>query len=335
MKAIIPIAGRADHYRPHIYAQPKPLVPIAGKPVIGHIIDILHQKAGVDEFIFVTSNSGRRIEQYIDKDYKNRTFKTHFVVQEQRKGSAHAVWLAQELVQNEDKIIIAFGDCIVDLDFQSFINTQHHAVATKKVSKPSLFGIVETDKNNQVKLFIEKPKIPKSNLAITGLFCVKNPRVLLEVIQDMLFTHCEGTEYYLTDALMRMMALDQHFMAYEVERWYDCGKKEGLLEANAIHLAYPGFKTSPVEDFPNNNLFIQPVKIGKNCIIQNAIIGPNVAIANNVRISNCIISESIIGSDSRIEHAILNESVVGNDAVLQGFRQSLNLGDNTEINLTS
>lgn len=335
MKAIIPIAGRADYHRPHIYTQAKPLVPIAGKPVIGHILDILHQKAGVTEFIFVTGAGGRRIDSYIEHAYKPRQFKTHFVLQEQRKGSAHAVLLAQEFINSNEKVLIAFGDSIIDLDFQSFINSPYNAVATKKVSKPCLFGIVETDKNNQVKVFTEKPRIPKSNLAMTGLFCVREPKILFEAIQDMLFKHNEHAEYFLTDALMRMIDLEEQFMAFEVDRWYDCGKKDGLLEANAIHLAYPGFQTSSVKDFPNNNVFIQPVKIGRGCKIQNAIIGPTVAIANNVTVSNCIISDSIIGSDSRIEHAILNESVVGNDAVLQGFRQSLNLGDNTEINLTS
>ncbi len=166
MIAIIPVAGAGTQLRPLTYTQPKPLIPVAGKPIISFIVDQL-QAVGVSEFIFVLGYLGEKIREYLEQRYPDLNKK--FVVQEQRLGSGHAIWSARELLRDANELIIYFGDTIVEMDFGQMLNSPNSCLAIKKVQEPKGFGIVEFDPKNKVRRVVEKPKIPMSNIALVGL----------------------------------------------------------------------------------------------------------------------------------------------------------------------
>lgn len=331
MKAVIPVAGAGTKLRPHTHTQPKALVPVAGKPLLAHIVDFLI-RGGIREFVFVIGHMGNKIQSFIQTHYSERPIKAYFVRQEPREGSAHAVWMARTYIQPEESFLIMFGDTIINADLTTFIHSPETSIGIRKVKKPTEFGIAVLDKDGIVAQLIEKPKIPKSNYGLVGLYRIRKAGALFNVIEDLVRQENKTQgEYHLTDALMELLKQGEVIRAQEVESWYDCGKKQTLLEANSILLNRPGFPVS-TEKY-QDTIIIQPVKIGENCQISRSIIGPNVVVGDNTKVKNSLLSNSIIGSYSQIQNIILHESIMGNDTQLKGMSQSLNIGDNTEINL--
>jgi glucose-1-phosphate thymidylyltransferase len=329
MKAIIPVAGIGSMLRPHTHTVPKTLVPVAGKPILAHIVDELYEKANIDSFVFVIGYLGDKIESYIKEHYPN--LKTEFVVQEPREGLGQAIWLTKDKIVNEDKIIIVLGDTIANVDFKKIIDTPNSVLGVKKVDTPGAFGVAEVNENGKITKLIEKPKIPKSNLALVGIYKIDTVKKLVEALDYNISNNIKtNNEFHLTDALMKLIEANETFTVSHVDNWYDCGKKETLLEANAILLNRNIDKLNTPQ-FPNT-IIVPPVSIGNNCKLINSIIGPNVAIGDNSTISYSIVKDSIIGSYSEICNAALHHTIIGNDASLKGMSQSLNLGDNTEIN---
>ncbi|HLF65924.1 MAG TPA: sugar phosphate nucleotidyltransferase [Saprospiraceae bacterium] len=330
MKAVIPVAGAGTNLRPHTYTQPKPLIPVAGKPIIAFILDDLIAK-GVRDFVFIIGYLGEKIKLYVEKSYPD--ISVEWVQQETRMGLGHAIWTARHCLQGVDEIVIHLGDTIVDADLSSFLNSPYSCLGIKKVSDPRLFGVVELDHDGFVSRVIEKPSIPKSNLAMVGLYKIKEVDVLIESI-DYHIQHGIKTrnEFQLTDALMRMISQGIRFTTLEVFNWFDCGQKDILLETNATLLDRKNTHAEPPMD-AENTIIIHPVSIGANCQIKNSIIGPHVTIGNDSNIDSAIIRDSIIGSYTSIQEAVLYHSIVGHDAAIKGMRQSLNIGDNTQIDL--
>lgn len=329
MKVVIPVAGIGTRLRPHTHTQPKALVPVAGKPLLGHIIDNLVDYE-LRDFVFVIGYLGDKIEAFIREAYQDK-INMQFVVQEPREGLAHALWTARQRLEQENELLIVLGDTIAHLDWRALLQAPHSAVGVRKVSQPGAFGIAEVNEQGQIIQLEEKPKIPKSNLALVGIYKICNAALLFSAIEYLLQHHIKTQgEYHLTDALMHMIKAGETIYALPVRHWYDCGKKDTILEANAILLNHEKYKTN-LPHFPNT-IIIPPVSIGDDCRIVNSIIGPNVAIGNGASIRNSIISNSILGSYSQLEHVILHDSIIGNDSSLKGLRQSLNIGDNTEIN---
>jgi glucose-1-phosphate thymidylyltransferase len=328
MKAIIPVAGIGSRLRPHTHTQPKALIPVAGKPILSHIIDAL-QEAGFNDFVFIIGYLGEKIKQYVEENHAD--VNSTFVVQNIREGIAHAIWMTKEYIKDEDELIIALGDTIFDMDMKDFMKVPHSALGTKKVEDPRRFGVVETGKDGYINKLVEKPAIPLSNLALVGIYKVKEVDALLEAIEYNIENDVRTkNEFQLTDALMRMIEKGIKFESYSVENWFDCGKKEALLETNAILLNKPGYANTGLEF--ENTILIPPINIFPGCHIKNSIIGPNVSIGKDARIESSIISESIIGPEAHIKNALLHNSLIGNEATLTGLTQSLNLGDSAEIN---
>lgn len=331
MKAIIPVAGAGTKLRPLTYTQPKPLIPVAGKPIISFIIDKL-VSLEVEEFVFVLGYLGEKISDYVEQRHPG--LKKTFVHQDNRLGSGHAVWMARDRVLPGDDLIIYFGDTIVDMDFQQMMSLPTSCLAIKKVQDPRNFGIVEFDEEGAVKRLVEKPKIPRSNMAMVGVYKIKEAGQLMAAldfnIQNDLRT---GGEFPLTDGLMRMMDNGARCSTIEVENWYDCGKKESLLETNAILLDKAGYASDNLPEY-DNSIIIHPVSIGEDCRISNSVIGPHVTIGSHVAIESSIVKSSIIGNYASLHEVVLKQSVVGNDTSITGFRQSLNIGDNTEIDFS-
>jgi len=329
VKAIIPVAGIGSRLRPHTHTQPKSLIPVAGKPILAHIIDGLIA-VGINEFVFIIGYLGDKIEQYISINYPQ--IKAYFVVQADGKGTGHAIWLAQDLLRDDEHVFIVFGDTIVKADLERIIASSKSLLGVKKVNDPREFGVAEIDETGLITKLVEKPNIPKSNQALVGIYKICETKQLKQALNYNIEHHIiTRGEYQLTDALMRMIDNGVKMYSYNVEAWFDCGKKDILLETNAILLKGEGYTRAKASDY-NNTIIIDPVYIGANSKISNSIIGPNVSVGDQVIINYTIIKNSIIGPHSHLENANLENSIIGNDASLKGVSLSLNLGDSTEIN---
>ncbi|QHL88110.1 NTP transferase domain-containing protein [Nibribacter ruber] len=332
MKAIIPVAGMGARLRPHTHTQPKSLVPIAGKAILGHIIERL-QAAGITQFVLVVGYLGEKIMHYVQKKYPD--LQMEFVVQQPREGLGHALWTARETFRNEKEVLIQLGDTIVDVNMEAILASDQTVLAVKKVKVPTMFGITEVGQDAYITKVVEKPKIPKSNLALVGLYKINNPRGLAEALEYIIAQDIRTqNEYHLTDALMHMIQNGEPMLTFDVDNWFDCGRKETLLHANATLLNRPEFKHTDYPEFPNT-IIIPPVSIGKDAQISNSIIGPNVAIGERAILNYTIVRDSIIGGYSELAYAVLQESLVGSDSALKGQSQRLNIGDSTEIDFSS
>ena len=331
MKAIVPVAGAGVRLRPHTYTQPKPLILVAGKPIISFIIDQLIE-AGVEEFVFVLGYLGEKIKDYLDKAYPD--LNKAYVYQSVRRGLGDAILHTRDEVIDEQELIVLLGDTIVDLDIKKFISQQGSSIAIQKVNDPRQFGVVEEGPNNKIIRVVEKPSIPKSNLAIVGLYKFTNVPALFKALEGVKAeTEEDGSEVHLTNGMMKMIDNGVNFTSYEVDNWYDCGKKEILLETNKVLLAR-NVNDVGTQFIYDHSIIIPPVVFGKSCSFENAIIGPNVTLGDNVKISNSLLKNSILGDYVEIKGAVLTDSVIGNDAIIKGLSQSLNIGDNNEIDFT-
>lgn len=331
MKAIIPVAGAGTKLRPLTYTQPKALIPIAGKTILGVIVDQL-VGAGVTEFVFVIGYLGEKIQRYIDRKYSH--LKHTFVSQNDRRGTGHAIWLTRDAV-GDDEVMIVLGDTVCDYDVKEVINSGVSQIGVRKVDDPRSFGVAELNDKDFVTRMVEKPLIPKSNMAIVGIYYIKETNAMYAALDKHLNnTADENGEYHFTSALQHMVEDGIKLHAFRVNNWFDCGKKETLLSTNAILLKQMEDREGSVKELSfHNTVIIHPVNIAEGCEIRNAIIGPNVTIGEHTKIESSIVKDSIIGSYAELHQVVLNSSIIGSDAYVRGLSQSLNIGDNTEIDL--
>jgi glucose-1-phosphate thymidylyltransferase len=327
LKALIPVAGIGSRLRPHTHTQPKALVPVAGKPILAHIIDNLVD-AGINEFIFIVGYLGDKVEEYVKSNYPS--LDKRFILQEPREGIGHAVWLAKEFIHASDEVVIALGDTVFDIDLKQVLNQSESSLGVKKVDDPRSFGVAELNGGGYIKNLVEKPPIPKSNLALVGLYKIKEAKLLMEALEEIIQKDFRTyNEFQLTDGIMLLVNKGIKMKTFSVENWYDCGTKESLLETNAV-LLKKTLEENTQYTF-ENTIIIPPVSISGHCKISNSIIGPNVSIGDHSIINYSILKDAIIGSYSELQNAVLHHSVIGSDASLHGLSQSLNIGDNTEI----
>lgn len=329
MKAIIPVAGAGTKLRPHSYTQPKALIPLAGKTVLSIIIDQL-KEAGINEFVFIVGYLGDKIQDYVKNKYPELT--AHYVHQVDRQGVGHAVRLTKNIVNN-DEVFVVLGDSICEFDMAEVVNSPHSMLGVRKVDDPRDFGVAEISEDGFINHVVEKPQIPKSNMALVGVYKIKETEQMFQCLENNIRQGLRSHgEYSLTDALDCMISLGAKFKSFKVENWFDCGKKETLLESNATLLKKFGSNIENEHNF-ENTVIVQPVSIGSGCSIRNSIIGPNVAIGENTTIDSSIIKSSIIGSYSNLFDIVLDESIIGSDTDLKGETRTLNIGDNTSIDL--
>jgi glucose-1-phosphate thymidylyltransferase len=331
VKAIIPVAGAGTKLRPLTYTQPKALIPIAGKTILSVIVDQLLD-AGVKEFVFVIGYLGEKIQRYIAKTYPHLSYT--LVTQNDRRGTGHAIWLTRDAVQ-DDEVMIVLGDTICDYNVHAVLNSGISEIGVRKVDDPRSFGVAEIDENDNVLKMVEKPLIPKSNMAMVGIYYIKETKALFNALDKHLHNRAdEDGEYHLTNALQHMIENGVPFKAFRVNNWFDCGKKETLLSTNATLLKQMNETEGEQQPYAQDtNVIIPPVNIAEGCKIENSIIGPNVTIGEYTTVDSSIIKDSIIGSYAELEEVVLKSSIIGNDAYVRGLSQSLNIGDNTEIDL--
>jgi glucose-1-phosphate thymidylyltransferase len=333
LKAIIPVAGAGTKLRPLTYTQPKALIPMAGRTILSVIIDQLLE-AGVDDFVFVIGYLGEKIQRYIARTYPD--LKYTLVTQNDRRGTGHAIWLTRDAVRDEDELLIVLGDTICDYNVQALMKNTTSMIGVRKVDDPRSFGVAELNEDDRVIRVVEKPLIPKSNMAMVGVYYIKETATLFAALSGHLSNRAENDdigEYHLTNALQQMLESGVRFNAFRVANWFDCGKKETLLSTNATLLRAMEEHSPMPEHHYESAVIIPPVSIAEGCIIRDSIIGPNVTIGEHTTIQSSIIKDSILGSYAVLEEVVLHSSIIGSDAFIRGLSQSLNIGDNTEIDL--
>ena len=324
MKVIIPLAGFGTRLRPHTYTKPKPLISVAGKPVLGHILDKL-TGLDIEEIIFIVGYLGDQIREYVAANYE---FPSRYVEQKELKGQAHAIYLVREHVRGP--VLILFVDTIFESNLSDLAREASDGVMfVKEVEDARRFGVVTTE-NGYITQFVEKPSIPISNLAVIGLYYVKDSKMLFECIAELIRKEIQTKgEYYLADALQLMVDKGAKFEVRTVDVWEDCGKPETVLHTNRYLLEQGGAQEIKTE----NSVLIPPVYIESTAVIKDSVIGPHVSVAGNVTIVRSSIRDSIIGDGAHVEDANLSQSLVGRDAYVRGVAQRLNVGDSSQVDL--
>ena len=328
MKIIIPVAGIGSRLKPHTHTVPKVLIKVAGKTIIEHILDeLLGLEYKFSGIIFITGHLGDQIRKFVNSKYKNK-IKTDFVKQEKRKGVGHAVYLTKKYADNEP-IFIILGDTIIKADFIRIIKSKNNLIGVKEVHNPQQFGIVFTDKNNNITKFIEKPEKPGSRLAMVGLYLIQDPGPLFSKLDYIIQNNIKTKEeYQITDGLQLMLKDKIKFKTFKINKWLDCGKPETLLSTNRVLLDDHNTKKKVKSAIIN-----PPVFISSSAKIQNSIIGPYVSIGDRAVIENSIIQNSIIDDKARINKLLLDNSIIGSDSSVNGILRHLNIGDSSEVDL--
>ncbi len=318
MNVIIPVAGEGVRLKPHTHFQPKCLLYVAGKPILGHILDGI-KKLKISKIILVLGAKSEQIIQFC----KNYDFTFKFVIQEKRLGLGHAIYIGSKGLKGPSLVLL--GDTITDFDF-SGIDIKINMLGVKEVENPQRFGIVEIMGKKVINV-VEKPEKPRSNLAIVGIYYFTDIR---KIRQAMALVIKKGiktkNEYQLTDGLALMIQKGDVFHILKIKNWYDCGTPDALIETNRYLLK-------------NNHYFrphkrlkvIAPVYIPNSAEIIDSIIGPNVSVGEYVKIKNSIIRNSIINNNAIIENSILNNSIIGQHAIVRGSFKRLNVGDSSII----
>ena len=327
MKVVIPLAGFGTRLRPHTYTKPKPLVNVAGKPVLGHILDKL-LGLDIEEIVFITGYLGDQIEEYVQQNYD---FPSQFVEQEELLGQAHAIWLARQYLQGP--VLIIFVDTIFEADLSQLPNLEADAaVYVKEVDDPRRFGVVMLENGNIVRL-VEKPDSMEHRLAVIGVYWLREGRELTDAIEELMAKDIKTQgEYYLADAFQVMIDRGFRFTALPVEVWEDCGKPETVLHTNRYLLDH-GHANQPVDNV-SRSVIIPPVNVAPSAHIEHSVVGPYVTIAANAVVKNSIVRDSIIDEETTIENFVLSNSLIGKQALVRGGYRRLNVGDSSQVDLS-
>lgn len=330
MKAIIPIAGAGKRLRPFTYTQPKPLIPVAGKPILSYIVEQL-VGLGIDEYVFVLGYLGSKVREFVEEQFPE--IEARFVIQADRRGSGHAIWLAEEAVGDEREVVIVFGDTLLEGPLERIVHCAHTCLAIKPVEDPRAFGIVELGEGSTVRGMAEKPRLPRGNNAMVGFYKISDYRALHASLGQVLAeAPTDNEEITLTDGLINLLDRGHVMHAEQVDRWYDCGNAEVLLATNRALLEQRGYAETQLPAF-DRTILVHPVTIGKGCRISDAIIGPHASIGDYATIDRTIVSDAIVGRYAQLHEVNLEHSVVGNDTILTGQARRINIGDHTELSL--
>lgn len=321
--AVVPVAGTGTRLRPHTYTYPKVMLTVGDKPIIGHILDKL-SSAGIRKIVLVTGYLGNKIRDYVDSCYSE--LRVSYVEQTEQKGLGHAIWLTRTNVSGP--MLIMLGDTIIDADLSKFTGSPDDCIAVKEVSDPRRFGVVET-KDGYISAMVEKPENPKTNLAIVGIYSFHKSEPVYAALQSIVDSGAKTKgEIQFTDAMALMLKNGHKIKPLQIDGWYDCGKAETLLMTNRFIL---GRKGTAAER--KGCLIVPPVYIDDSAEVGNSIIGPNVSVGAGAKISGSIISDSIINEHATIRDMNLESTLIGPGAVVRGFRNKLNVGENSEIPL--
>ena len=325
------MAGRGSRLRPHTLTIPKPLMPVAGKPIVHRLVEDISRVSNekVDEIAFIIGDFGDETEKQLIGIAESLGAKGSVYHQDEALGTAHAILCAKDSLKGN--IVVAFADTLFRADFK--LNTEDDGIIwVNQIDNPSAFGVVKLDEEGTITDFVEKPKEFVSDLAIIGIYYFRDGENLCGELQYLIDNDIrENGEYQITNALENMKRKGAKFKTGKVNAWMDCGNKNVTVETNQRVLAFEGKNIVEGEYTSDNSVIIEPCFIGDNVKIKNSVVGPHVSIGNNTSIENSVIENTIIQNETKISHANITNSMIGNKVLYTGKAEDLSIGDYTEI----
>jgi len=319
INVIIPAAGVGTRLRPHTYTVPKALLPVAGRPILAHILDRVSRLPDLGTVRIIIGFLGEQIEAYVRNRYD---MQVKFVRQDELLGLGFAVHLALEDTPDDSPVLVVLGDTILDVNLAEFTSASDDTLGVKEVDDPRRFGVIETD-GAYIKRLVEKPAHPPSNMAIVGLYGIQSTPLLRQCLKEVVaLAKTSAGEIQMTDALQLMVEKGSRMRAVRVDGWFDCGKVETLLETNRYLLG-----KNPLGYDLDGSLIISPVYIAPSALVERSVIGPFVSIGDYARIADSMVRNSIIADAANVSRCILEDSVIGAGAIVERDAEQLNVSN--------
>jgi glucose-1-phosphate thymidylyltransferase len=339
MKTIILLGGYGTRMRPHTWSRPKPLLNVAGKPVLGHILEQMSEVTTLGEVIFVVGYKARQIETWVRENFPQ--LDSHFVLQEEPLGQAHAVWLCRDYLLEDEEMILAFGDAIIEVDYEEMrargAQAQVEAVFTiEEVQDPRGHGVVVLDDDGFVQAFIEKPQSAEhGGLLVTGLNWFRSSRRLYEAVDRVLSEDRQTLgEYFMADAYEIMLESGADIVTLPVLQWVDTGQPQNILRANARLLSVGYSTSSAIErSYAEDFTVLPPVYLHPEARVEGSVIGPYVSIEAGATIVDSVVRNSIIDGDAVVERCILDGALIGEACEVKGRAKALFVGDDSVVEI--
>lgn len=332
MKIIVPMAGRGSRLRPHTLTVPKPLIPVAGKPIVHRLVEdiakVLNQP--IEEVAFVIHESfGKQVENDLVAIAEKLGAKGTIYYQNEPLGTGHAIMCAKDSLSGP--AVIAYADTLIRANFD--LDTQADSVIwVKQVDKPEAFGVVQMNDANEIVELVEKPQTFVSDLAVIGIYYFKDVGVLkneLQLVIDNNIIH--GGEYQINDGIKQMMAKGMKFVPGEVTEWMDCGNKDVTVDTNnrMLKFIHEDAEETMISDKVRieNSEIIPPCYIADDVILINSIVGPNVSLGKGTHLTNVKIKNSLVQTHAHLRNAKLDNAMIGNHATFDGDFKSISIGD--------
>lgn len=334
MNIIIPMAGMGKRLRPHTLTVPKPLLPIAGKPIVQRLVEDIAVVCNqtVDEIAFVVGEFGEEIERRLLAIAESVGAKGRICYQREALGTAHAVLCAAESLQGN--VVVAYADTLFRADFRLDAG-QEAIVWVQQVPDPSAFGVVRLNEAGEITGFVEKPQTFVSDLAIIGIYYFRDGAALKRELEFLIENNIQVKgEYYLTDAIENLRQKGTKFVPGRVEEWLDCGNKTATVETNQRYLEFIR-DTELVASSAKlvNSVLIPPVFVGENAVVENTVLGPHVSVGAGTRVANSVVRNCIVQEHTTLQHVNLANAMVGSFAHVQGRAADLSVGDYNVIQL--
>lgn len=332
------MAGRGSRLRPHTLTVPKPLVPVAGQPIVNRLVKdiakVVNEK--IEEVAFILGDPaffGDDVIESLTELAEGLGAKASIYRQDEPLGTGHAIMCAKDSLSGP--AVIAYADTLIQADFD-LDPSADSVIWVKQVDRPEAYGVVQLNENKEIVELVEKPAEFVSDLAVIGIYYFKEVSQLKEELQSVLDNNIiHGGEYQINDGIKGMMAKGKIFKTGQVEQWMDCGNKKVTVETNQQVLkneAKKGKQLIPESTVLENSVIIKPCFIGENVKLTNAVVGPYASIGSGTELTDSVVKNSIIQHSTSIKNAILKDSMIGSNVNYDGLARDLSLGDYTNIN---
>ena len=333
MKIIVPMAGRGSRLRPHTLTTPKPLIKVGGKPIVQRLVEDIAKISTdkIEEIAFIIGDFGKEVEEQLVGIAEGLGAKGSIYFQDKPLGTAHAILCAAPALDGET--VIAFADTLFKADF-TLDPDSDGVIWVKQVDDPSAFGVVQIADEGHIENFVEKPETFVSDLAIIGIYYMKDGPALRDEMQYLIDNNItDKGEYQLTDALEAMRLKGAKLQPGTVDHWMDCGNKDATVDTNSRMLGFldgmPELRGEKVT--LENSTITEPCYIGEGAVIRNSKIGPGVSVGANTTVENCTITNTIIQTESIVKDIDLDNSMIGNKAEVSGKFKTLSVGDFSKL----
>jgi glucose-1-phosphate thymidylyltransferase len=324
VKVIIPLAGKGTRLRPHTHTVPKPMLKVAGKPVMDYVMEDVAKLKGVEQVVYITGHLKEKVEAYAKANYN---IPGVFVEQRVQDGTAGAVELARPYV--DQPVLIIFVDTVFDADLTVVETSEDDGIIwTKEVEDYQRFGVVVTDANGHMTKIVEKPSTPISKRANIGLYYIKNWKLLYEGIAHVLAQPANRGEFYLTDAFQYMLDQGAKIRVIDVDGWYDAGKLDTLLATNRTMLEKG---RAAVIGTVKDSKIVEPVRIEAGAVVEGSTVGPNVVIGAGTAVKHSTLRDTVVGDQSSLDGCTLHDSMIGDGVLLEGVKGAVTIGDHSEV----